>query len=308
MCGVGLASVTEVWGFSLFLHVMATCYQQELTRISDGTSSSVSVLPHWLPYTTVAEEDDEEFQTATAGAVASGDAAQVRSQGCDTCCKQQHDRQSHAQRQVESITGRNGGRAAHSSKVDVTYLGPGSSIAHDQEATAQEIRTAIKRQAPHTVADSTAFDIHPAVAAGAGSPHPSRYSGISLGTLKQPLLPEQEGCCQRGQDSDRNIRQGCCRRSILRSCGKFLHCFRFPSARRIVPSPHSQHAAASVRVEPKTFFANERTLLQWLNVAVLLASVSITLLSFGEPAAKAAGLLLSPIAIFFILYSFWVCL
>ena len=65
-------------------------------------------------------------------------------------------------------------------------------------------------------------------------------------------------------------------------------------------------AAATVRVEPKTFFANERTLLQWLNIAVLLASVAITLLSFGQTAAKAAGLLLAPVAIFFIGYSFWV--
>ena len=61
-----------------------------------------------------------------------------------------------------------------------------------------------------------------------------------------------------------------------------------------------------MRVEPKTFFANERTLLQWLNIAVLLASVAITLLSFGQAAAKAAGLLLAPVAIFFIGYSFCV--
>lgn len=77
---------------------------------------------------------------------------------------------------------------------------------------------------------------------------------------------------------------------------------------RTVHGGETAAATATVRVEPKTFFANERTLLQWLNIAVLLASVAITLLSFGQTAAKAAGLLLSPVAVFFIGYSFLIYL
>jgi len=59
-----------------------------------------------------------------------------------------------------------------------------------------------------------------------------------------------------------------------------------------------------VRVEPKAFFANERTLLQWMNICVLLSTISITLLSLKGRTALFAGLILSPIAIFFLLYSF----
>ena len=33
-----------------------------------------------------------------------------------------------------------------------------------------------------------------------------------------------------------------------------------------------------VRVEPKTYFANERTLLQWLNTVVFLALLAVSLL------------------------------
>ncbi|EPR58617.1 vacuolar transporter chaperone VTC2 [Toxoplasma gondii GAB2-2007-GAL-DOM2] len=86
------------------------------------------------------------------------------------------------------------------------------------------------------------------------------------------------------------------------------------SARRIHPvGPRSMVAGGvtsgpSVRVEPKTFFANERTLLQWMNTAVLIATISITLMNFGNPVGRIAGLLMSPVAVFFIGYSFWVYL
>eukprot|EP00918_Siedleckia_nematoides_P067840 GHVU01147655.1.p1 GENE.GHVU01147655.1~~GHVU01147655.1.p1 ORF type:complete len:362 (-),score=88.64 GHVU01147655.1:192-1277(-) len=66
--------------------------------------------------------------------------------------------------------------------------------------------------------------------------------------------------------------------------------------------------SAAVRVEPKTFFANERTLLQWMNTAVLLATISITLLNYGSHQSRIAGLIMAPVAIFFIAYSFWVYL
>jgi len=59
-----------------------------------------------------------------------------------------------------------------------------------------------------------------------------------------------------------------------------------------------------VRVEPKAFFANERTLLQWMNICVLLSTIAITLLSLEGRTAMFAGLILAPIAIFFLLYSF----
>eukprot|EP01071_Lankesteria_metandrocarpae_P006153 Lankesteria_metandrocarpae@DN4258_c0_g1_i1.p1 len=66
--------------------------------------------------------------------------------------------------------------------------------------------------------------------------------------------------------------------------------------------------AVTVRVEPKAFFANERTLLQWMNTAVLIATIAITLLNFGTPSGRVAGLILSPVALFFIVYPFLVYL
>ncbi len=36
-----------------------------------------------------------------------------------------------------------------------------------------------------------------------------------------------------------------------------------------------------MRIEPKTFFANERTFLAWLHMAVTLGSISAALLGFA---------------------------
>ncbi|RSH78074.1 GTPase regulator Nrf1 [Apiotrichum porosum] len=40
--------------------------------------------------------------------------------------------------------------------------------------------------------------------------------------------------------------------------------------------------ALPVRVEPKVFFANERTFLSWLHFAVILGGLAVGLLNFGD--------------------------
>lgn len=86
-----------------------------------------------------------------------------------------------------------------------------------------------------------------------------------------------------------------------------------------------------IKIEPKTFFANERTLLQWLSMSTLLLFLSLGLLAFeaGSPsdtinlfrgqntgvitetvkikrkitAADTCGLALAPVAILFMIYA-----
>ncbi|KAL8272124.1 hypothetical protein Esti_003967 [Eimeria stiedai] len=254
---IGMASVTEVFGFSLFIHGVASCFQQELQRLVQergdrGSGNGTSLVPHWLPYTTIAEEDDEEFQAAADFAAAGAPSPPPCVQGSSLRGvlsppqQQQQLKDEEFYQENHSATGRHSTRA---SKLDVIYRGPGASIAHDQEASVQELR--------HSLETSST-----------GAPLLSNGAPVTSNRgrgLREPLLGS-------GNNSS------------------------------------SSSSRATVRVEPKTFFANERTLLQWLNIAVLLASVAITLLSFGQTAAKAAGLLLSPVAIFFIGYSFWIYL
>ncbi|CAO3615959.1 unnamed protein product [Cunninghamella blakesleeana] len=44
-----------------------------------------------------------------------------------------------------------------------------------------------------------------------------------------------------------------------------------------------------VRVEPKTFFANERTFISWLQFCALLLTVALNLLNFGDGVSRAIG-------------------
>nr|ODO04112.1 vacuolar transporter chaperone 1 [Cryptococcus depauperatus CBS 7855] len=44
--------------------------------------------------------------------------------------------------------------------------------------------------------------------------------------------------------------------------------------------------ALPVRVEPKVFFANERTFLSWLHFAVVLGGLAVGLLNFGDKVGK----------------------
>eukprot|EP01124_Arcella_intermedia_P010199 TRINITY_DN1672_c0_g1_i1.p1 TRINITY_DN1672_c0_g1~~TRINITY_DN1672_c0_g1_i1.p1 ORF type:complete len:972 (+),score=260.36 TRINITY_DN1672_c0_g1_i1:160-2916(+) len=58
-----------------------------------------------------------------------------------------------------------------------------------------------------------------------------------------------------------------------------------------------------IKVEPKTFFANERTLLQWLNSVVVLSTVALALIGLGDNSARLSGLIILPIALCFALYA-----
>ena len=46
----------------------------------------------------------------------------------------------------------------------------------------------------------------------------------------------------------------------------------------------TKRIALPVRVEPKVFFANERTFLSWLHFTVVLGGLSVGLLNFGDKA------------------------
>ncbi|KAJ2706687.1 hypothetical protein H4R19_004989, partial [Coemansia spiralis] len=61
--------------------------------------------------------------------------------------------------------------------------------------------------------------------------------------------------------------------------------------------------AVPVRVEPKVFFANERTFLSWLNFAIVLGSLALGLLNFGDRTGKIAGAAFTVIAMLVMVYA-----
>ncbi|KAI9498999.1 vacuolar transporter chaperone 1 [Zychaea mexicana] len=61
----------------------------------------------------------------------------------------------------------------------------------------------------------------------------------------------------------------------------------------------------NVKVEPKVFFANERTFISWLQFCGLLLMVALNLLNFGDESAKIAGSVFICIAALVALYALY---
>mmetsp|Transcript_37473 Transcript_37473/g.38160 ORF Transcript_37473/g.38160 Transcript_37473/m.38160 type:complete len:192 (-) Transcript_37473:230-805(-) len=63
-----------------------------------------------------------------------------------------------------------------------------------------------------------------------------------------------------------------------------------------------------IKVEPKVFFANERTFLAWLHMSITLASISLAIIAFADSNewSQLYGLCLLPVAIAFCVYSLYV--
>jgi uncharacterized membrane protein YidH (DUF202 family) len=62
---------------------------------------------------------------------------------------------------------------------------------------------------------------------------------------------------------------------------------------------------ATQRVEPKVFFANERTFIHWLHMAVTMSSVGTALLAFGQTDTMSEwyALALMPVSLLFVVYA-----
>jgi uncharacterized membrane protein YidH (DUF202 family) len=69
--------------------------------------------------------------------------------------------------------------------------------------------------------------------------------------------------------------------------------------------------SAPVKVDPKVFFANERTFLAWMHVSVILAGASVAIVTFSETSAASPdqlyGIILLPVSIAFIVYAMMQC-
>jgi uncharacterized membrane protein YidH (DUF202 family) len=57
------------------------------------------------------------------------------------------------------------------------------------------------------------------------------------------------------------------------------------------------------RVEPKVFFANERTFLSWLNFTVILGGLAVGLLNFGDNVGKISAGLFTVVAMATMIYA-----
>lgn len=68
-------------------------------------------------------------------------------------------------------------------------------------------------------------------------------------------------------------------------------------------SATQKRIALPARVEPKVFFANERTFLSWLNFTVILGSLGVGLLNFGDSVGRISAGLFTFIAMLTMVYA-----
>jgi uncharacterized membrane protein YidH (DUF202 family) len=66
----------------------------------------------------------------------------------------------------------------------------------------------------------------------------------------------------------------------------------------------NKDADKGAQLEPKVYFANERTFIQWLHFSALLLSVALTLMNFGDGINKIVGGVFFGIAFIFAVYGF----
>ncbi|CAO3665185.1 unnamed protein product [Rhizopus stolonifer] len=67
----------------------------------------------------------------------------------------------------------------------------------------------------------------------------------------------------------------------------------------------NKRIALPVRVEPKVFFANERTFLSWLNFTVVLGGLAMGLLNFGDSIGRTSAVIFTVIAMGVMIYALY---
>jgi len=71
----------------------------------------------------------------------------------------------------------------------------------------------------------------------------------------------------------------------------------------LITTSKNKRIAIPVRVEPKVFFANERTFLSWLNFSIVLGSLSLGLLNFGDKIGRISGAIFTVISVLVMFYA-----
>ncbi|OCK81742.1 vacuolar transporter chaperone 1 [Lepidopterella palustris CBS 459.81] len=75
------------------------------------------------------------------------------------------------------------------------------------------------------------------------------------------------------------------------------------STQPLLQTAPGKRIALPTRVEPKVFFANERTFLSWLNFTVILGGLAIGLLNFGDKVGQISAGLFTLVAMAAMLYA-----
>jgi uncharacterized membrane protein YidH (DUF202 family) len=80
------------------------------------------------------------------------------------------------------------------------------------------------------------------------------------------------------------------------------------SSQPLLQAPPGKRIALPTRVEPKVYFANERTFMSWLNSAIYICTLGIGLLNFGGDKSRILAIMFTAVgigAMMYALYTFY---
>jgi uncharacterized membrane protein YidH (DUF202 family) len=77
------------------------------------------------------------------------------------------------------------------------------------------------------------------------------------------------------------------------------------SSQPLLQTTPGKRIALPTRVEPKVFFANERTFLSWLNFTVILGALAVGMLNFGDKTAFWSAIAFTIVAISAMIYALY---
>ncbi|KEG03977.1 hypothetical protein YYE_00879 [Plasmodium vinckei vinckei] len=298
-----LKEVKEVWGYSSFLQGISLFY-----------SNQISTYPHWTVYThnnltnpksidnsKKKKKEKKKMEYSSENSANNGSNVVLSENTNNYTNGSPPKKKRKKQKKKLEINGEY--------KKGITYTGASARIAHQSEVI---FRNEIEKNKPfnntyHSIYDSKK-NMHPdwngnknynnsdnnrMKYSNANKSFPINTYTIENPNFYEPLL-----------DSEDDTR---CE-NFKSPSGSIFSFFKrlFFKKNQIVDNKIPKNSV--VRVEPKTFFANERTLLQWLNTSVLLSTISITLLNFSNFYGFISGIIMAPVAIFFIIYSFYIYL
>ncbi|CAI5759408.1 unnamed protein product [Candida verbasci] len=148
----------------------------------------------------------------------------------------------------------------------------------------------------------------------------SSYTGVHFSNDINPLeedLDEQVPLLLPNTYSSRHTNSPL-KNFLYHSYGKFLYYFNDDRTFTVKPGtnwdlnesfkdklPKGKTICIPIRIEPKVYFANERTFLSWLTIGMLLGFTAITLLNYGSNSALTASIGFFITALFTIFYSIY---
>ncbi|KAH8739110.1 G-protein associated signal transduction protein [Cryptosporidium ryanae] len=325
----GLVSVSEVIGFSNIETCTALLFSHKLKEV-----------PHWFKYIILEYEDHGPDNNNCLTKDSNSDSQSLSSISCNKLLTKSaslsEDYQNKLNRKIDkskhfsSNSVNLSKNASGTSKIDVLHTGNNSRIVHDQEATAQREANLLIGGEFQNGSILSSLESNITQKGNTDTQiNNNTNNNIFIGKKETPLhslsisLLDGEQINRENINIDRNcnsymgivvnyvrnsrifrlFRRG--ENRIFSDNSDFIRCFRGESDGAMIKKKVDV-TSSTVRVEPKTFFANERTLLQWMNMSVLLSTISISLLSFGTQVGQICGLIMAPVGIFFIGYSYYI--